>query len=245
MRHFVLALALVALVWATAQGQVASPSTAGTIYAQPPLVEPQPVVGQPVGQPQTMKTDAAKLAATVDAGTIATVQKERIEALQELVKFCMQQFKHGTTPFDSVASAQEELINARLDATDKGDERVALLTEQLKVADSMLHYIDVRYRAAAGATRADFLRAKSHYLQVKIKLLQEGSRPVASNPRAALMPVAPAAAESANTRKRITPVPPLRPLGNKLMVDRNSIIWDGEKPVGTWGIERSEPPESQ
>jgi hypothetical protein len=39
------------------------------------------------------------------------------------------------------------------------------------------------------------------------------------------------------TGKPATPTPPLRPLGNNLMVDKNNIIWDGDHPVGIWGID--------
>lgn len=33
------------------------------------------------------------------------------------------------------------------------------------------------------------------------------------------------------------PTVPLRPLGNKLMVDKNGVIWDGNHPVGIWGVD--------
>ena len=33
------------------------------------------------------------------------------------------------------------------------------------------------------------------------------------------------------------PTPPLRSLGDKLMVDKNGIIWNGNHPVGFWGID--------
>jgi hypothetical protein len=36
------------------------------------------------------------------------------------------------------------------------------------------------------------------------------------------------------------PTPPLRPLGSHLMVDKNSVIWDGDRPVGIWGIDGHE-----
>jgi hypothetical protein len=36
---------------------------------------------------------------------------------------------------------------------------------------------------------------------------------------------------------QFTPTPPMRPLGANLMVDKNGIIWDRGKPVGSWGVE--------
>lgn len=39
----------------------------------------------------------------------------------------------------------------------------------------------------------------------------------------------------------LKPTPPLRPLRDGLMVDKNNIIWDHGKPVGVWGIESNGP----
>jgi hypothetical protein len=37
--------------------------------------------------------------------------------------------------------------------------------------------------------------------------------------------------------KQAAPTPPLRPLGKDFMVDKNGIIWDHGKAVGTWGVD--------
>jgi hypothetical protein len=42
--------------------------------------------------------------------------------------------------------------------------------------------------------------------------------------------------------RQAKPTPPLRPLGNKFMVDKNGIIWDQGKAVGIWGVDA--PPRS-
>lgn len=59
-------------------------------------------------------------------------------------------------------------------------------------------------------------RAKSQYLDIKIKLLREMHKKSPTNPAG------------------------IRPLGSHLKVDQHGVIWDGEKPVGIWGLD-SEP----
>jgi hypothetical protein len=111
-----------------------------------------------------------------EAAQIMALQKERIAALKELVEVCVAQYKMGTLAFDSVAAAQDELLCAQLDSTDKPEERVAILEKQLKLTKGVLDFIDVRLKAAFKVTTVDLLRAKSHYLEVQIKLLQERSK---------------------------------------------------------------------
>jgi outer membrane protein TolC len=110
------------------------------------------------------------------AAQIIALQKERVAALQELVKICIAQYQSGVMPLESVSTAQNELIDALLDSTAKPEERVTLLTEQLKIADMVVQAFDKRYKAGFGTMKTEFLRAKSHYLNVKIKLLRERGR---------------------------------------------------------------------
>jgi hypothetical protein len=128
--------------------------------------------------------DAAQQSGVADdeAAQITALQKERVEILQQVVKIYLHQLKTGAEPLESVAAAQNELIDAQLDATDKPEERVALLTEQLKIAENVSDYYDSRFKSGFKISAADVLRAKSHYLTVKIKLLRESSKlkPVAN-----------------------------------------------------------------
>jgi hypothetical protein len=107
------------------------------------------------------------------AAQIIALQKERIAALQELVEILIVQYQRGVVPFESLAAAQNELIDAQLDSTDKPEERVALLTQQLKIAEGVVDYSERKFMAGFRMTKTDVLHAKSHYLDVRIKLLRE------------------------------------------------------------------------
>jgi hypothetical protein len=122
--------------------------------------------------------DVQRSTGVADPATqIAYIQKERIEVLQNLVDVCVAQFNVRAIPLESVVAAQNEFIDAKLELTDKPEERVALLTSQLiialKIAETVSIYGNGRYATALPINEADILRAKSHYLAIKIKLLQE------------------------------------------------------------------------
>jgi outer membrane protein TolC len=72
-----------------------------------------------------------------------------------------------------VSKAQEKLFKAKLEATDKPNERIALLEEQLKIAKNVLDFTEKSYKAGFQITEVEFLRAKAHYLTIEIKLLKE------------------------------------------------------------------------
>jgi outer membrane protein TolC len=106
---------------------------------------------------------------------IKALQKERIETLARLVEVCSAQYRVGANTFLSVLGAQDELVSAQLDATDKPEERVALLTNQVKIATDVLEVVQ-SHEKTARATQADVCRAQSHLLDIKIKLLRERGR---------------------------------------------------------------------
>jgi hypothetical protein len=110
------------------------------------------------------------------AAQITALQKERIEALKKVVSICIAQNQAAGVSFETVAAAQEQLIDAQLDATDKTEERVALLTEQLKVAEGVFNYWEGRHKVGFKVVQTDVLRAKAHALDVKIKLLRERAK---------------------------------------------------------------------
>ena len=118
-------------------------------------------------QPKTTRDSAAE---------IKSLQEKRIEVLQKLVKVCDSQQRVGALPFESVAAAQYELIDAQLDATNKPKERVVLLEQELKVAEHVQRYLEGKYKAGFKSFEADLLRAESQCLSVKIELLRERSR---------------------------------------------------------------------
>jgi outer membrane protein TolC len=108
------------------------------------------------------------------ATQIKALQKERSEALERVVAISTSQYQGGMLPFESVASAQRDLLSALLESTDKPEDRIALLTRQLENAANVLKIAEQRFQNGA-TTNADVYRAKAHYLGVKVKLLQERS----------------------------------------------------------------------
>jgi outer membrane protein TolC len=106
---------------------------------------------------------------------IKALQKERVEALTRLVEVYTVQYKMGTGTFEALVGAQDDLVNAQLDSTEKPEERVALLTGHLKTATDAAKIAQGMVEAGA-ASQAIIYRARSHLLDIKIKLLRERSR---------------------------------------------------------------------
>ncbi len=146
------------------------------------------------------------------AAELKAAQAEQVKTLTQLVEVLTAQYKTGTVDFAQFASAEAELCNAQLDATDGLEKRIALLTRQLDRASDVLKLAEARL-AAGTVAEADVFRAKSQYLDIRIKLLREKNKKSPTNPAG------------------------IRPLGSHLKVDEHGIIWDGEKPVGTWGLD--------
>ncbi|MGO9109803.1 MAG: hypothetical protein ACLP9L_11275 [Thermoguttaceae bacterium] len=117
-------------------------------------------------QPKASDNDAAQLKA---------LQDERVKVLTQLVEVLVSQYKLGIVDLAQVASTEDELCNALLDSTDEPEKRVALLTKQLEKANDVLRITQGRRQAGAAGV-ADVYRAKSLYLDIKIKLLRERSR---------------------------------------------------------------------
>ena len=54
---------------------------------------------------------------------VKRLQKERIETLEELLSICSMQYRQGNVLFEEVAAAQDELLDAQLQSSDKPDEK--------------------------------------------------------------------------------------------------------------------------
>jgi len=153
-----------------------------------------------------------------DAGQIKAVQEERIKVLAQLVDVLSSQYRMGLAGAAEMFSAERELCNAMLESTDDPEKRVALLTKQAEKAGELLKIMQGLVKSGT-ATQADILRAKSLYLDIRLKLLREQSRKKLSK-----------------EEKRV------RPLDGGMTVDRYGVIWADGKPVGIWGVDiESEP----
>jgi outer membrane protein TolC len=118
-------------------------------------------------------TDQQNEKKAVEPAKLEQLQKERIDALEMLVKILTEQYKVGTVSFTELSQAHEDLIEAKLDATDKPNERFALLEQQLMVAQEVFEFIERSVKVDFKITEADYQRAKAHRLAIEIKLTKE------------------------------------------------------------------------
>ena len=100
---------------------------------------------------------------------IKALQKERVEVLQSLVDVHLHQYMAGVIYFLAVVGAETDLVNAQLDAADKSEERVALLTAALTRERQVLRIVEQRFQAAT-ATQADVDWARSICLYTEVRL---------------------------------------------------------------------------
>jgi outer membrane protein TolC len=109
-----------------------------------------------------------------DVDQIKQLQKERITVLSQVVQIMTRFYEQGVqnADFRQVISAQTELINAQLDATDNLKERIALLEDHSKLIKTLLDLAEQRVGVAT-SSEVDMLSIKSFYLKSQIDLLKE------------------------------------------------------------------------
>jgi outer membrane protein TolC len=104
---------------------------------------------------------------------IKALQKQKIEALTEMIRICMLQYEMGVGEFASYANAQHALVSAQLESTDNPQERITLLTAQLKLAEKVLQCSERKFEAGIGMGLIDVLRANILCLDIRIQLVKE------------------------------------------------------------------------
>jgi hypothetical protein len=109
-----------------------------------------------------------------ETAELKKLQKEQIATLAQRADVLTGQERAGTVDFERLFLAQMELCAAKLDAADTPDERIAVIEEQLKLAESAQKVTELRYSiAAASTTQAEVLSAKSLCLKIKIRIVRE------------------------------------------------------------------------
>jgi outer membrane protein TolC len=106
------------------------------------------------------------------AAEIKKLLKERRDALQEVVKLLMAQYRAGAAGFVGLAQAERDLLKATLDLSDDPKERRAALEEFQKIAVEIVRLTEALVRVG-GTTRVDVLQARTVVLEVRIELLRE------------------------------------------------------------------------
>jgi hypothetical protein len=102
---------------------------------------------------------------------VKELQKKRIAVLCEAQKIAHSQYLVGTIEFLGVKAIEREWLEARLDAAETPQQRIAVLEEAQKSAEELLKAAD--RICAVQATVLDVALAKSLLLKIKIKLLRE------------------------------------------------------------------------
>jgi hypothetical protein len=109
-----------------------------------------------------------------ETAELRKLHKEQIATLTEEVVILTAQYQAASVGFERLFLAQMELCDAKLDAADSPKERIAVLTEQLKLAESAQQITEMRHAVgAAGTNPADVMSAKSLCLKIKIRLVRE------------------------------------------------------------------------
>ena len=152
----ILALASTTSVTQTPGPKATSPAAKTTTS------KPHPVTG---GSQASQEHESANV-------QITALRKSRVETLTELVAEYKVLAQAGRVDFDFVVAAQNDLIEAKLDLATKPEERVALATEKMKLAEAYWKRTKNRFLAIK-ATKADLLRARAFLLGSEINLSQE------------------------------------------------------------------------
>lgn len=121
-----------------------------------------------VGAPPTAPRPAA---AGQPDKVIKELQDKRIAVLKEIVEITEKTYKGGQGGFDQVAKARLDLLQAQLDASRTKEERVRVLEETVKQAESLEDVVK-RLVEAKQAGRVEALKAQALVLQTRIALEQ-------------------------------------------------------------------------
>ena len=125
------------------------------------------------------ETQQQKATSTIDTKSddVEKLLRERLQTLVEVARLQEQAYKQGESSFDSVLSAQTEVLTARLELAKTPPERISI-REELVAAARQLQDVTERKYQAQQATQTDVLRAKALRLRADADLLQErGKQP--------------------------------------------------------------------
>jgi outer membrane protein TolC len=118
-------------------------------------------------------TASAQESSDVETATakLRELQQERVDVLQTAVKLALAQYRQGALDFKTVHAIQHELLDAKLDMAETREERIRVLSSQLKTAEGGLMIAEARFQAAQTIS-LDVHQAKSAGLRIKIQLLK-------------------------------------------------------------------------
>ncbi len=92
-------------------------------------------------------------------------QQKRIEKLSELVEVYRLRFIEGVASLDALVRAQVALLDARMDATEKPEERAALLEAEDKSQAELFKIAEARWKASVDSARSLLLDSRVRRLR--------------------------------------------------------------------------------
>jgi hypothetical protein len=103
---------------------------------------------------------------------LADLQAQRVKTLQQAADQIEAQYRGGQAAAGELLDAQAALLDAKLDAASTPQQRIEVLTQQVKLSARAENVADALVRAGQ-AKQSDFLLAKAARLRVAVMLLKE------------------------------------------------------------------------
>jgi hypothetical protein len=125
---------------------------------------------------RTALTDGPAADAAAAKAKIADLRKQRIASLERAAEAARKQHETGAGPCASLPSlgdAEEDVIKAKLDATDNPQERIELLKQRLAIATRTFEFVEKQWTSRFLVSDLELERAKAHRLKVEIRLEEE------------------------------------------------------------------------
>ena len=98
--------------------------------------------------------------------------KERQATLRQLVDVVTAEYRNGTTGFDSVVRATDQLLDADLELSANVKARIAILQKRVELMKSLFSMVEARSEIGQVA-QAQVLAAKAAMLESEIRLARE------------------------------------------------------------------------
>ena len=108
------------------------------------------------------------------AVSVADLQQQRLELLERLVVVAREGYLQGDINYEEFVAAQQQVISAKLEMTDDRASRLALLTESVKLAETLAKRTEELF-ALGKVTQREVLVYRADFLTAKIRLEQERS----------------------------------------------------------------------
>lgn len=98
--------------------------------------------------------------------------KQRQATLRQLVDVVTEEYQQGTTGFESVARATDQLIDAELDLAKNAEARTAILQRRVELMKSLFSMVETRFKAGQ-VSQAQVLASQAGLLESQIQLVRE------------------------------------------------------------------------